>query len=337
MDKKVSIYDIASHLNISAATVSYVINGVPKVGEKTKKRVLDAIEELGYIPNYTARALSTGKSELIGIVLPLADAAIGFVQNPFYSEFIAGFETGLKDSGYDVLIATMKNVEEFKIWANSRDLAGIVVIGSLSNDLLDELNKTNMPVVLVDNYTENEYKFNNVKSDDFKGAIIATNYLIGEGHKRIGFVGNPDKYLVDGIRFKGFKSVLEEKGLAFSDNHLFLADATYQDGYDVAPLIFSNKEITAIFCAGDMLAIGILKRALELNIKVPDDISIIGYDDIFNSSLTFPSLTTVCQNISEKGIKAASIVVDAINSGEKGEAVINLSPKLVIRNSVKKI
>ena len=334
MDKKISIYDIADYLNISAATVSYVINGVPKVSEKTKEKVLNAIKELGYVPNYAARALSTGKSELIGVLLPLTDVSIGFVQNPFYSEFIAGFEEGISSHNYDVVIGAINNIDDVDIWVKSRDLAGVVIIGSLKDEILEQLKKLTIPIVLIDNYSASSEEFNSVKSDVYKGTYLATKYLIEKGHQRIGFAGNPYKYPIDNLRFSGFLKALNENNLAFDEVNLFIADATYSDGYQVADLVFANSQVKALVCAGDMLAIGILKKALELHKNIPADLSIVGYDDIFNSRLTYPSLTTVRQHIGLKGQKAADIIMNVIENGQEGPVILNLEPELIERDSV---
>lgn len=335
MNNKVSIYDIANHLGISVATVSYAINGRGKVSEKTKARVFAAIEELGYVPNYTARALSTGKSHLIGILLPLEDASIAFLQNPFYSEFIGGLEKGIQGYNYDIVIGASKSVDNFKEWIQSRDLDALIVIGSHSDKMRQELKDITIPIVLIDEHAEGLDGFNVVKTDDLKGMYLATKYLIECGHTKIGFAGSPNNYLIDKIRFEGFKSAMDEAKLEIKEEYLFDADATYQDGIEVANQIISGSSITALVTTGDMLAIGIMNRLLEEGYKIPDDLSIIGYDDILNSKISFPTLTTIHQHITKKGDTAAKIIMKILEENINEESNVSLIPYLVKRNSVK--
>ena len=337
MNSKVSIYDIAKYLGLSVATVSYVINGVDKVSSKTKERVLAAIDELGYVPNYTARALSTGKSHLIGILLPLEDASIAFLQNPFYSEFIGGLEKGIQGYNYDLVIGASKSVDNFKDWIQSRDLDALIVIGSNSDKMLQELKDINVPIVLIDDHRDNLEGFNNVKSDDFKGMYLATKYLIDCNHKKIGFAGSPDNYLIDKIRYEGYRKAMEEANLPIYPDYLLDCDATYQAGYDVADELLANKEITALVTTGDMLAIGIMNKLLEKGYKIPDDLSIVGYDDILNAKISFPSLTTIHQHITKKGDQAAKVIMKILEENNEEKFNLSLTPYLVKRGSVKRI
>lgn len=337
MNSKVSIYDIANYLGISAATVSYVINGVDKVSPKTKERVLKAIEELQYVPNYTARALSTGKSHLIGLLLPLEDASIAFLQNPFYSEFIGGLEKGLQGYNYDLVIGASKSVENFKEWIQSRDLDALIVIGFHSDKMRLELNDIKIPTVLIDDHSKNLEGFNTVKSDDYKGTYLATKYLIECNHKNIGFVGSPTNYLIDKIRYDGYTQAMQEAGLEVLEDNIIDCDATYQAGYDVAFQIMANKEITALVTTGDMLAIGIMNHLLEKGYKIPGDISIVGYDDILNSQVAFPPLTTIHQHITKKGVSAAKGIIKFLEEDKKEPFDLVLTPYLVERKSVRKL
>ena len=334
-NNKVSIYDIAKYLGLSPATVSYVINGVDKVSEVTKQKVLKAIDELGYVPNYTARTLSTGKSHLIGILLPLDDASIAFLQNPFYVEFIGGFEKGMLGYNYDLVIGVTKTQDDLKEWVLRRDLDGLVIIGTCPKNIYSELKRLNIPIVLIDDYSDDANAFNNISSNDEQGMYLATRYLINSGHKNIGFIGKPESYLIDMRRFEGYKKAMEEDHLEIKDDNIYRINATFNDGYEIGEELINKKELTAIVCSADILAIGIMKKIKELGYDVPKDLSIMGYDDISYANFVYPGLSTIRQDISEKGSRAAEILIDKLENDRRGKVTINMEPVLVIRESVK--
>ncbi len=337
MKKNISIYDIAEYLNVSPATVSYVINGVNKVSEKTKQRILDAIDELGYVPDHNARSLSTGKSHLIGLFLPLDDASIAFLQNPFYVEFLGGLEQGIANQDYDIVIGCQRNSANFKDWAISRRLDGIVMLGKYPKNVYDDIKKLNIPVVLTDVYEEYSDEFYNVRINDEQGMYIATKYLIENGHSKIGFIGYNTYSLVDMNRFSGYKRALKEANLKVNYDVVYPCLATFEDGYKVADKLIEDVNVTAVVCAADIIAVSIIKRFSELGKKIPDDLSIIGFDDIQIASYIHPGLTTVKQDISEKGKKTAQIIINSLKNDLKTNTLINLEPKLIERQSVKKI
>lgn len=337
MKNKISIYDIAKYSEVSPAAVSYVINGVNKVSEETRKKVLKAIEELGYVPNHNARSLSTGKSHLIGLFLPLSDTSIAFLQNPFYAEFIGGLEKGIMDADYDIVIGSLKNENDFERWIRSRNLDAVVMLGKYPKSVYDDIKKINIPVVLTDVYEEYSNEFHNVRVNDELGMYMSTKYLIENGHKDIGFIGFKEASLVDKKRYLGYKRAMEEYNIVIKEEYLFTSFATFDDGYKIANEIIRRNCVTAVACAADIIAIGIIKRYSELGKKVPDDLSIIGFDDIRDSEYIFPGLTTIHQDIGLKGEKAMSIILDTLRTNNNKKILINLEPSLVERDSVKKV
>ncbi|MBQ9730967.1 MAG: LacI family DNA-binding transcriptional regulator [Bacilli bacterium] len=337
MKKNVSIYDIAEYLQVSPATVSYVINGVNKVSEKTKQRILDAIDELGYVPDHNARSLSTGKSHLIGLFLPLDDASIAFLQNPFYVEFLGGLELGIANQDYDIVIGSQRNSANFKDWAISRRLDGIVMLGKYPKNVYDDIKKLNIPVVLTDIYEEYSSEFYNVRINDEKGMYMATEYLIKNGHKNIGFIGYNTYSLVDMTRYNGYKKALIDNNIDINYSYIYPCLATFEDGYKFADKLLENKDITAIVCAADIIAVSIIKRYSELNKKIPEELSIIGFDDIQVANYIHPGLTTIKQDITEKGRKTAELIINSLKNNISKNIIVNLEPTLVERQSVKKI
>ena len=153
MKNKVSIYDIAKYLNVSPATVSYAINGVDKVSKKTRARVLNACKKLNFIPNTTARSLSTGKSHLIGLYLPLDDPSLALSQNPFYGEFLAGLESAISECDYDIVLGSQKVSDSFCNWVQSRNLDAAIMLGRYPNETNEDIDSLKIPIILIDIYT----------------------------------------------------------------------------------------------------------------------------------------------------------------------------------------
>lgn len=336
MSNKVSIYDIAEYCNISPASVSYVINGKKKVSEATKKKVYEAIHYLGYHPSSIARALSTGCTKTIGIMLPLKDASIAFNQNPFYVEFIGGIETILAKYDYDIVISIEFNQEKLVNWITNRTVDGIVLIGHHDEEIYKALLDSLIPVVLIDDDSKYSYKFNNVKSNDEIGMYIATHHLIELGHRRIGFVGNKDKYEIDKKRYNGYYKAMTDYNINVKDEYLYQADAVEKDGIRIASEIIEKKNITACVCCGDILAVLIMKTMQEKGYTIPNDLSIVGFDDIQLANLTTPGLTTIKQNIKQKGIEAGNILIDYLENGSTIKKNIDIDTILIKRNSTTK-
>ena len=335
MSGKVSIYDIARHVKVSPASVSYVINGVDKVGAETKQKILKAIKELGYVPNFTARALSTGKSHLIGILLPLMDASIAFLQNPFYVEFIGGFEKGIFGSDYDIVIGIQSDDLDLSKWTR-RNIDALVLIGSHKAKTYEIIKNNKMPVVLIDDDSMYAEEFHNVKSDDEEGMYLATKYLLSMNHQKIGFVGNHKAYLVDKKRYDGFMKAMMEANLAVNDDQIYLADATMNDGLVIAEEIRRRGNVSAVVCSGDILGMAIIKKYKSMGLDVPKDLSVVGFDDIQTSNLITPGLTTIHQDIGKKGEVAAQIIIDYLENKTNEIQNICLKPYLVTRESVAK-
>lgn len=337
MKKKVSIYDIAKYLKVSPATVSYAMNGVKKVSEETREKVMDAIDKLGYVPDHNARYLTTGESHLIGLFLPLNDASIAFLQNPFYVEFIGGLEQGISNNDYDIVIGCQKNQSNFKYWAKSRGLDGVVMLGKYPKNVYDDIKELHIPVVLTDVYEDYANEFHNVRIDDEYGMYLATNYLIENGHRKIGFVGSVHSSLVDKKRYDGYLKAMSENQLSIQEDYVYSSFATFDDGNHIADEIIHRKNVSAIVCAADIIGIGIIKRYIELGKKIPDELSIIGFDDIQDAKYIYPGLTTIRQDIGQKGKLAAEIILEKIHSNDDQATLINIKPTLVVRESVKNI
>ncbi len=337
MKRKTSIYDIAKCLDVSPTTVSHVINNKGKVSWETRQKVLKAIEELGFVPDTTARSLSTGKSHLIGLFLPLDNAAIAFTQNPFYVEFLTGLELGISEYDYDIVIGCQKNTDNFGEWAYSRGLDGVIMLGRYPEKTYQSMQKLNIPIVLIDVYEEYPEKCYNIRIDDLKGMYDATKYLIKNGHKKIGFVGAPNRNRIDYNRYLGYKKAMEEAALPIEEDYLFDEFSTFDNGLRAGEKLIEQQNVTAVACCADIIAIGIIRKYNERNLKIPDALSIIGFDDIQDSKFIYPSLTTIRQDIRMKGELAAKTLMNHFKKEGSNEPIITLDLKLIERESVKNI
>ncbi|MDE6029826.1 MAG: LacI family transcriptional regulator [Clostridiales bacterium] len=343
MKQEVSIYDIAKMVGVSPATVSNVINGrLDKVSERTRAKVLECMNDTGYRTNMVARNLVTGKSMLIGVCLPMLE--IGAKQsdllenNPFYHEFIDGVHRVLLDNGYECIVRGMDDNFKYLEWIQNRSLDGLIDLGNLSDSLYDQLGKLNVPTVLVDNYNVWNTDRDVILSDDADGVYAAVKHLLDLGHKRIAFVCNNVTLVgVDAERYQGYKRALKEYGV--SEEFVYRTITDFRGGAEFGRRIVDEKlPVTAVMCTADITALGIVRGIAERGKKVPDDYSIVGYDDIRMLNFISSELTTVRQNIFEKGCLCAKILLDKINNPNthKAEKTV-IKSELIIRNSTRSV
>ena len=331
MAKKVSIYDVARYAHVSAASVSYVINGVDKVSNATRKKVLKGIQELRYTRSRSAVSLSTGHSRMLALILPWEDLSIAFTQNPFYGEFIGTFEKEIASSGYELIIEPSTIEKNIVSWSTSLGVDGFIVLGRMTEALYKGLSKVNAPTVLVDVYDEHAGEYANIRIDDVRGAYLATSHLLDLGHRAIAFVGGDIAHsIVDQKRYHGYEIAMKERGCT-PVCHSF--EATFLGGQKAAQAIAASPEITAVFCAADIMAIGMIRQYHLLGKRLPDDLSIVGFDNIQAAEYVSPSLTTIHQDIPEKARLSAEMILNGIRLGKMNVSKERLEPRLVCRES----
>ena len=338
MSKKVTIYDIARYLHVTPATVSYALNNVSKVSEEMRKKVLDAAKEMGYSRDYNAVSLSTGKTHLMVLFLPFEDVSKAFLENPFYGEFIGLFEQQIKKKGYDLIVQPELGEKDLLPWLRGRGVDAIAIIGIYPKHYRKALNVFGKPVVLVDVFDEHASEYNNVIISDSEGCYSATKYLIENGHKNIAFVaGDINNSIIDERRYDGYKRALEDSNLPVKEENLFISEVSFRGGMNIAHKLFERKDITAVVCAADTLAIGIINGYRNVGKNVPDDLSVVGFDDIQSAIMTYPALTTIRQDIKEKAQNAAKLLLDDLQNHEIGHRVVEINPELIIRDSTKSL
>ncbi|MCE5329636.1 LacI family transcriptional regulator [bacterium] len=330
-----TIKDVAKKAGVSVGTVSNVLNELDTVTDKNKSKVINTIKSLGYKPNKIAASLSRKKTMNIGLIIP-------DVSSPFYSDLIKGVTETLDSHGYNVFLCSSSgNInKEAKIINDllSMWIDGIILIPIYSSKRDKEnLEKINNPIVLVNREIKG-FKCDMVIFDNFGGAYEATNFLIKNYHKKIIILDGPRYSKSFEDRLMGWKASMEENNL-YKSSLIFRGDFSVESGREMMLEAFSKlKEIDAVFASSDLIALGALNAIEEKNMKVPDDISIIGFGDIFLSKFLKPSLTTVRRPFYNIGKTAVLILLEKIsgNCDVKKFKKFIVKGKLEIRNSVRK-
>ena len=336
MSKKVTIYDIARYLHVTPATVSYALNNVSKVSEETRKKILQTAKELGYSRDYNAVSLSTGKTHLMVLFLPFEDISKAFLDNPFYGEFIGGFEKQISTQNYDLLVQPIISEKELLPWLRGRGVDAIAVIGTFPKYFIKAFKTINKPVVLVDSYDEHEKDYNSVQTNDSEGTYESTNYLIEQGHTKIAFIsGYKAHSILDQRRYQGYVQALNDHNISLDESIVFETTVSVDSGVQITDQLI-NKDISAVVCAADTLAIGVINGFKQKGKNIPKDYSVIGFDDIQSAKYVSPSLTTIRQDIVEKGRLAAKLLLDDLRNKEVNNKQITLEPELIIRDSTSK-
>ncbi|WP_139489778.1 LacI family DNA-binding transcriptional regulator [Brevibacillus dissolubilis] len=332
-----TIKDIAKKLGVSITTVSRALNGYSDVSEATKRKVLQAAEELCYRPNIAARSLVVKKTRTIGIIV--SEISRSGAKDAFVFEVLCGINDRAGELGYDlVLFSTNPKKHMAKSYSDlcrERGVDGAIIMGIKLNDpYLEEVVTGNIPCVLID-ITMMGTNVGYVSTDNTEGARKAVQYLIDQGHRQIGMINGYLHADVSVKRLDGYKKALESSDIPYRADMVEDGDFTEEGGLAAAyRLLVKNPQLTAIFCSSDIMAIGAMKAMEQVGKKVPEDISIIGYDNIFVSEYTSPKLTTVHQDKYEMGYQSAQLLIDMLEERARNKHVI-LDTYLQIRESVK--
>ncbi|MHB8063227.1 MAG: LacI family DNA-binding transcriptional regulator [Ruminiclostridium sp.] len=317
---------IAKKAGVSRATVSRVINHFPGIKEETRKKVEDVIKEVNYIPSAAARSLVRKKSNIIG-------ALIYNITQPFWGNYISGIESGVDSTDYGLFFANSKKHKTFWDYQKTykENLKNLVshgvdgVIMTLLNDLekedIDFLESVNIPYIVMQNCLDDP-RIVSVNVDNVQGGYDATNYLIGLGHQTIGHITGLITSGIGKARLEGFSLAMEQAGLQVIPDNIVYGGHSFKDGYwGMKQLMTHDNPPTAVFIASDESAYGGIYAAREMNIRVPEDVSVIGFDgirDTFDHSAYLPVLTTMKQPTHEMGKIAAEMMVAWLD-GERPE------------------
>ncbi|SDI07128.1 LacI family DNA-binding transcriptional regulator [Alteribacillus bidgolensis] len=332
-----TIKDVAKQANVSIATVSRILNSTSAgYSEKTKERVQAAIKELGYKPNAVARGLINNKTQTIGVLFPDVSGMVT-------SELLYGIENVTHRLGHSVIVCNTssqgkKTLDYLQLLSEKR-VEGILFASEvLKDEYYEAIEAMKVPAVLVSTKSQ-KHPLPYVKVDDRDASYAAASYLIEKGHRRIGMLSGSPKDIIAGLpRIEGFQAALRDYELLDQGPSVFSAEGfSYEDGMEMFKKLRSEAEdITAVFAASDEMAVGALASAYKMNVKTPDDISIIGYDNIKISEMAIPPLTTVAQPLREMGEKAAELLFETLKTGESSQNII-MPHRIVERESVKEL
>ena len=323
-----TIRDVARHAGVSISTVSRVLNGTAQVNEDKRKRVEQAIQELNFIPNQAARSLVQKTTQGIGVLLP----SLG---GEFFSEFLHGIDAATRASGYHVLIsASHGSLEELRIAVMSmhQRVDGLIIM-SPENDgeAIKQLVPSDIPVVSI-NGKESAAPFDTINFDNQQGAFLATEYLISKGHRRIAFLKGIENAYDGKERLKGYRDTLIKHGIQPQAALELEGDFSPQGGYHAVQVLLKIEPLpTAVFCANDQSAIGLMAALQNAGLSIPEDMSVIGFDDIPGAKLTAPALTTINVGVRELGATAIKLFLD--KEPDRTPAHHVLPVKLVERDS----
>lgn len=330
---KPTIHDVAKQCGVSATTVSLVLRGKGRISETTREKIFAAIESLGYVYNQAAANLSTKKSNSVGLILH-------DITNPIYNQLTAGISHKFDESGYLLFLANCEaNASKQKRFIESlmsQNTAGLIICAAkgLDTDYLHALKRRNIPVVFAVRSLElNDYDF--VGIDNFKGAQIATEYLLDKGHSHIGFIGNLQNSRTASHRVSGYIGKLMERGIQPNYDYISGGQTNCRrEGYSQTLLLLKdNPEISALVCYTDTMAYGAMRAIEEKGLRVGKDIAIVGFDDLPESAETNPPLTTVSACAQELGQVAAKTLMHRIEGSDEPSKQIILPPKLIVRES----
>ncbi len=328
----VTIVDIAEKAGVSAQTVSRVINNKTDVSEKTRRRIQKIIEELDYRPNRAARSLASDHNWVIGIVIPN-------ITNPFFPEVTRGIEAVALEQSYNVLLYNTDNEEHrirqaLSLLEESR-VDGVIVHAPtymLGEDNLVHLLRRQRTSVVIGRILHSDVA-GVVRVDLQKGGRLATQHLLDRGFSHLVYVGNTHETEHRSERVAGFTQTLTEHRIPSENTLILQCEESAEQGYAILPYIIEcHPQVDAIMCSNDLVAIGTLKACLEKGIRVPEDIAIVGFDDILFTRYSSPSITTVRVPKYELGRQAAQLLFNRLN-GQASSQEIVLQPELIVRQS----
>lgn len=323
--------EVAERAGVSLTTVSHVINNTRFVSEGVTLRVKAAMQELDYRPNELARSLRRGQTNTIGLILP--DSS-----NPYFAEIGQAIESYAFDSGYSVILGNtageIKKEDHYITVLITKQVAGIIFVATGDRTAsVKELLAQNFPVVLVDRDLD-DIQVDAVLLDNHQCGYIATKHLIELGHECIGLITGPFHLTPSADRIIGYKDALAEANLKCDDQLIIKGNFHPKSGYEAANMLLTlPNRPTAIFAVNDLMAMGVIRAAAEHGLKVPDDLAIVGFDDIELASYTIPPLTTISQPINEMGQIAVELLTERIDQPDLEPRRIIINGELVVRGT----
>jgi len=330
-----TIADIAEMCNVSKATVSRVVNNKSEgVGAETRKLIQDKIKQFNYRPSSIARSIATSHSRMVGLIIP--DAS-----NLFYPSIIKGVCDSLEENGYSMILANsdsdpQKEAELLMSMVDMR-VEGVILCSGVSNKkFLSGYHKYNIPLVAIGRTFDTDYSQASISGNNFTGAQIAARHLLEGGNAHIYYIDGAPDYSGVMQKREGFITAMTEDGRGFSENHMFTGDFSFEYGFNtVENLIQQKRPISAIFAGSDLIAVGVVNALTAYKRKVPEEVEVVGYDDIVLSQMIRPQLTTIHKPHDSMARRAVEMLLQVI-SGDIGDLChITVEPKLVVRETTR--
>ncbi|MBY0190118.1 catabolite control protein A [Bacillus aerophilus] len=330
----VTIYDVAREANVSMATVSRVVNGNPNVKPTTRKKVLEAIDRLGYRPNAVARGLASKKTTTVGVIIP-------DISSIFYSELARGIEDIATMYKYNIILSNSdQNTDKELHLLNTmlgKQVDGIVFMGGNITDVhVEEFKRSPVPIVLAAS-VEEQAQTPSVNINYEQAIYDSVQLLVEKGHKRIAFVSGPMSEPINSVRkLAGYKRALEEAGIAFDDTLVAEGDYSYDSGIEaLAHLLEQSDKPTAVIAATDEMALGVIHGAQDRGVSIPENLEVIGFDNTRLSLMVRPQLTTVVQPTYDIGAVAMRLLTKLMNKEQVDDQIVELPHRIEERQSTK--
>ncbi|MBN2326380.1 MAG: LacI family DNA-binding transcriptional regulator [Candidatus Omnitrophica bacterium] len=328
---KVTLKEIARRAGVTANTVSRALNNRGGISEATQKRILQIAREMNYIPDRIASSLRSKKSNLVGVMVP-------DISNPYYADIIRGIEDGAFENGFQILLSISQEdqTREWNIIDQFRSLRveGVLLMPSYeSRELIQTIADLSIPCVLINRrYMGYEIPF--VMPDNVNGIRQAVSHLVGKGHERIGFLNGHPGSMTSQIRYNAFTESIRESGLELAQCPSVMCAGSYASACEkTKELIQNHSSLTAIMCFSDLLAFGAYKAIRENDLSIPDDIAVVGFDDIELSTIVSPPLTTVQIPRYNMGRAAMKQLLKSMNKESSLSSGEYMETKLIVRNS----
>jgi len=331
-----TLKDISKQTGFSVTTVSRALNGYDDVNENTRDIIIKTAQELNYSPNILARSLVTKQSKTIGFLV--SDLVIESAKDSFMFNTLCGVSDALSATEYEfVLLSTTISKRRNKTYSQlcvERQLDGVIIQGvKMEDPYLQEVIEGDIPCVVIDTPTTGK-NVGSITSNQVESATNAVKYLCRMNHCHIAFVNGASHAHVSKMRRLGYEKALSEEGIEIREHYIVDADFSEEKAKQaIIPILLNNPEITAVFCASDVMALGVLQAANELSINVPNQLSIIGFDNILLSQYVTPPLTTIGQSPYKLGVNAVDMVINFIEGNEYPD-LVEIKNELVIRESV---
>jgi LacI family transcriptional regulator len=331
-----NLEDIAKQAGVSRSTVSRVINNEGYVSKHTRARVMEIIERLNFSPNHAARTLVTQRSNVIGIVMP-GTANVFFGDNSYFPMLLQGIAEATNKHNHSMLLwlgQLNEDPEHFSQRIIRNRICDGLIVASITNDdpLIGRLVDSIPNFVMVERPTNYQDRISYVTADNIKGGQMATEHLINLGHKRIAHITGHMNISDGQDRVIGYRRALERAGIAYNPDLVYEGRFTYEGGYNGMKALLPQKP-DAVFAASDTAAFGAMRAIQEVGLRIPQDIAIIGFDDLDGTANAVPPLTTIRQPVQQKGAAALTLLLDLISGKTQAPHQVILPVQLVIRES----